>query len=227
MKTTIRIVTLSLALGLAGFLVTAWGAESVMDLISQGEAIMAKVKSAKAGVDDVMQKNDALKAQGPQLQAESTKLQADIAAFKQSSASLNQKIADYNAKCKSPKTDEIFKECKAENAELKQDSENLQTQPAALNAREKSLNASAAAYNQQVQALPGLLKTAQDNYTNALKNQYAWLDRARDQVAQPAFQPYAKKYNCPNVMKPAKTQQEADTMTDQILACLKRVVNSG
>ena len=227
MKTTLRIVTLSLALGLAGALATAWGAESVMDLISQGESAMTKVKSAKAAVDAVMQKNDALKAQGPQLQAESTKLQADIAAFKQLSANLSQKISDYNTKCKSPKTDEIFKECKAENAELKQDSESLQTQPAALNAREKSLNASATAYNQQVKALPNDLKTAQDNYTDAVKYQYAWLDKARDQVAQPAFKPYAKKYNCPNVMKPAKTQDDADTMSEQILACLKRVVNSG
>ncbi|MDE2140535.1 MAG: hypothetical protein KGJ17_08560 [Gammaproteobacteria bacterium] len=226
MKTTLRIVTLSLALGLAGALATAWGAESVMDLISQGESAMAKVKTAKATLEGITQKNVALQSEGTQIQAENTKLQADIAAFKQLSANLNQKIADYNTKCKSPKTDEIFKECKAENAKLKQDSESLQTQPAALNAREKAFIAKATAYNQQVKALPNDLKTAESDYRIALSYQYAWLDKARDQVAQPAFKPYAKKYNCPNVMKPAKTQDEADTMSDQIIACLKRVVNS-
>ncbi|MGH8311707.1 MAG: hypothetical protein ACRESQ_03845 [Gammaproteobacteria bacterium] len=227
MKTTVRIVTLSLALGLAGALATAWGAESVMDLISQGESASTKVKTAKAALEGISQKNTALQAEGTQIQAENTKLQADIAAFKQLSANLNQKIADYNTKCKSPKTDAQFKECKAENAELKQDSDNLQTQPAALNAREKEFIAKATAYNQQIKALPGELTTAESNYRTALSYQYAWLDKARDQVAQPAFQPYAKKFKCPNVMKPSKTQDEADSMSDQILACLKRVVSSG
>ena len=226
MKTTIRTVTLFLALGLAGALATAWGAESVMDLISQGESVMAKVASAKAAVNDIMQKNTALKAQGPQLQAQASKLQADIAAYHQASANLNQKIDAYNTQCKHPKTDEQYKTCKAQNAELKQESDNLSGQPASLNARENALNAAAKTFNQQAKALPDQVKAAENAYDNALKYQYDWLDRARDQVASPAFQPYAKKYHCPNVMKPAKTQEQANTMSDQILACLKRVVNS-
>ena len=47
MKTTVRIVTLSLALGLAGALTAAWGAESIINLITQGEAAVATVKSSK------------------------------------------------------------------------------------------------------------------------------------------------------------------------------------
>lgn len=226
MKTTLRIVTLSLVLGLASTLATAWGAESVMDLISQGESNITNVKAAKATLDDLTQKNTTLKDQGTQIQAENTKLQADIAAFKQISATFNQKVSDYNAQCSKPKTDDQFKACKAENAELKQESDSLRTQPGALNAREKDFISHATAYNQQVKDLPNQLKVAEDKYRNALSFQYAWLDKARDQVAAPAFQPYAKKYSCPNVMKPAKTQEEADTMTSQILACLKRVVNS-
>ncbi|MBU6421915.1 MAG: hypothetical protein KGQ62_07505 [Gammaproteobacteria bacterium] len=226
MKTTVRIVTLSLALGLAGALASAWGAESVIDLISQGQSALANVKNAQAALQDLTQKNTALQTQGTQIQAENTKLQADIAAFKELSSTFNQKVSDYNAQCKSPKTDAQFKECKAQNTELQQQSESLKTQPAALNAREKTFIVAATAYNQQVKSLPDQMKAAEEKYRVALSYQYAWLDKARDQVAQPAFQPYAKKYNCPNVMKPSKTQDAADAMSDQIIACLKRVVNS-
>lgn len=227
MKTTLRIVTLSLALGLAGALATAWGAESVMDLISQGESAMAKVKTAKTTLEVITQKNTALQAEGTQIQAENTKLQADIAAFKQQVADYNQKATAYKQQCSSAKTDDQVKACNAQHTALQQESDDLKNKPATLNTREKDFIAKATAYNQQVKALPNDLKTAESNYRTALSYQYAWLDKARDQVAQPAFKPYAKKFNCPNVMKPAKTQDEADTMSDQIIACLKRVVNSG
>jgi len=226
MKTTLRIVTLSLMLGLASVLTTAWGAESVMDLISQGESNIANVKAAKAALDDITQKNTALQSQGTQIQAENTKLQADIAAFKQQVADYNQKATDYKQQCSSVKSNDQVKACNAEHSALQQESDDLKNKPATLNAREKAFIAQATTYNQQVKELPNQLKTAEDKYRNAVSFQYAWLDKARDQVASPAFQPYAKKYHCPSVMKPAKTQEEADSMTDQILACLKRVVNS-
>ena len=226
MKTTIRIVTLSLALGLAGTLAVAWGAESVMDLISQGESVMANVKSSKAAVDSVTQQNTTLKSQGTEIQVENTKLQGDIAAFKQQVADYNQKASAYKQQCSTAKTDDQVKACNTQHAALEQISNDLKDKPAQLNAREKAFIAKATAYNQQVKDLPNQLKTAEDNYTMALRRQYDWLDKARDQVASPAFQPYAKKYHCPNVMKPAVTQDQANTMSDQILACLKRVVNS-
>lgn len=226
MKISIRIVTLSLALGLTGALASAWGAESVMDLISHGESIMANVKSTKAALDNLAQKNTALVAQHTQLQAENTKLQADIDAFKQAMATYNQKLSDYNSQCKSPTSEEQYKTCKTENSNLQRESESIRSQSATLTAHQKTYLAAATANYQQGKSLPDEFKTADTNYRNAVSYQYAWLDKARDQVASPAFQPYAKKYNCPNVMKPAKTLDQANIMSDQILACFKRVVNS-
>lgn len=227
MKTTLRIVTLSLVLGLAGAVVTAWGAESVMDLISQGEAAMAKVKSSKTALDELTQKNTALVAEGNEIRTTQTQLQADIAAYSKVNGDIAAKTAAYKAKCNNKQlTPDEYKACAAQLSEINASIASANTEPAKLKARQQAFIARATAFNQQAQELPNQVKAADATYRTALSYEYAWLDRARDQVATPAFQPYAKKYKCPNVMKPAKTQEEADTMSEQILACLKRVVNS-
>lgn len=226
MKTTVRIVTLSLALGLAGAMTAAWGAQSVVELISSGESAIGATKTAKAALDAAVQKNAALSAQGNAIRAEEQKLQADIAALKQAADDYNQKATDYKTQCAKPKTDDQFNACKAENAQLKATADQLRTQPAALNKRQNTFISEATAYNQQVKDAPNMVKDADTKYRNAISMQYVWLDKARDMVASPSFQPYAKKAGCPNVAKPAKSQEAATIMSDEVLSCLRKVAGT-
>ena len=59
-----------------------------------------------------------------------------------------------------------------------------------------------------------------------LAGQEQWLDQARNLAASPAFQPYAKKGGCPDVMKPPKSFEAIMSMSDSILTCLKKVAGT-
>ncbi|MGH8413500.1 MAG: hypothetical protein ACRESX_02080 [Gammaproteobacteria bacterium] len=225
MKTTVRIVTLALALGLAGALTAAWGAQSVVELIKQGESVIGAVNSAKVDRDALLQKNSSLAAEGKQIVAEQQQLQADIAAFQKASDEFNKKATDYQSKCKKPPTTDAFNACKAEHAQLIDESTNLKTEPAKLNKRESDLNTKAVKYNQETQVIPKQVRAADDKYRNTLPALENWNTAARTMVASAAFQPYAKKAGCPNVMKPPKTVDAEITMSNEILACLKKVAS--
>ncbi|HVC27960.1 MAG TPA: hypothetical protein VNF48_00245 [Gammaproteobacteria bacterium] len=226
MKTTVRIIALASIFTLAGVLTTAWGAESVTSLISQGEAVMAKTNSTKTTLDAAVKNNDSLVAEGKSIQAEQQQLQADIDALKKASADFNQKASDYEAACAKPKSTDQYNACKTQNVGLKQQSNQLKTEPAQLNKRQNDFIARATKYNQEVKAAPKEVSTADTGFRNALINQYQWLDKARVLVASPAFVPYAKKAGCPDVKNPAKTTESAMKMSDEILTCLKKVAGS-
>jgi chromosome segregation ATPase len=226
MKTTVRIFMLATILALAGALATAWGAESVASLITQGEAATDKTNSAKAALDAAVKKNDALVAEGKSITAEQQQMQADIDALKKASADFNQKASDYDAACAKPKSTDQYNACKAQNAQLKQLSDQLKAEPAQLNKRQNDWVARATKYNQDVKAAPKEVSAADTAFRNALINQYQWLDKARVLVASPAFGPYAKKAGCPDVKNPAKTTESAMKMSSEILTCLKKVAGS-
>ncbi|HVC28574.1 MAG TPA: hypothetical protein VNF48_03410 [Gammaproteobacteria bacterium] len=226
MKTTVRIIALVSLFTLAGVLTAAWGAESVAELISKGEAVTEKTNTSKAALDSAVKNNDSLVAEGKSIQAEQQKLQADIDALKKASADFNQKASDYEAACAKPKTTDQFNACKAQNAELKQTSDQLKTEPAQLNKRQNDFIARATKYNQEVKTAPKAVSAADTAFRSALINQYNWLDKARVLVASPAFAPYAKKAGCPDVKNPAKTTESAMKMSDEILTCLKKVAGS-
>ncbi|HVA55821.1 MAG TPA: hypothetical protein VNI53_08540 [Gammaproteobacteria bacterium] len=226
MKTTVRIIALASLFTLAGVLTTAWGAESVTSLISQGEAVIAKTNTTKAALDAAVKNNDALVTEGKQIQADQQQLKTDIDALKKASADFNQKASNYEAACAKPKSTDQYNACKAQNAELKQQSDQLKTEPAQLNKRQNDFIARATKYNQEVNTAPKEVSAADTAFRNALINQYTWLDKARVLVASPAFVPYAKKAGCPDVKNPAKTTESAMKMSDEIITCLKKVAGS-
>ena len=73
-----RLLVLLLALGMTA----AWGAESVMSLISNGEAVQKEVLDNKAAYDGANQRKKDLDTEGRQLVADQAKLGQDIAAHK-------------------------------------------------------------------------------------------------------------------------------------------------
>jgi uncharacterized protein YlxW (UPF0749 family) len=227
MKTTIRIIALASVFTLAGALVPAWSAESVTDLISQGEAVEAKTNTTKAALDQAVKNNDALVAEGKQIQAEQQQLKAAIDNYKKQNDSLKQQTADYKSKCDNKQlTPDQYKACKEQLAQINANINAVNAQPAILNKQQNDFLARANKYNQEVKSAPKQVSADDTAFRNALINQYQWLDKARVLVASPAFAPYAKKADCPDVKNPAKTTETAMKMSDEILTCLKKVAGS-
>ncbi|MGH8372162.1 MAG: hypothetical protein ACRETO_05465, partial [Gammaproteobacteria bacterium] len=121
MNSKFRIASLALGLGLAGIVTVAWGAESVINLISEGESVVANVRTTKNAQENATHTNKELAAQGPQLVADQKKLQDDIAAYQKQVDAVNAQKADYTAKCqnkdKNLKPDE-FKACNAQREKI-------------------------------------------------------------------------------------------------------------
>lgn len=226
MKTTVRIMTLALIFGLAGMLTAAWGAESVVNLITHGEALIVRIKSHKAAFDTALQNNNALVPEGQQLRVDMQQLQADIAAYQKQNDDIKQQTADYKSKCNSKQLSaDQFTACKAQLAQINAAIDAVNSQPAKLKKRQKDIMDRATKYNQEVQTAPKLANAEQTAYHNAQLDLAPWLQKARIMVASPAFQPYAKKAGCPNVMKTLKTYEEDMTMSEEIVACLKKVAS--
>ncbi|HEX7965567.1 MAG TPA: hypothetical protein VF651_07595 [Gammaproteobacteria bacterium] len=217
-----------ITLALAGAMTAAWGAESVMNLISSGEAVQKEVVDNKAKMDAAQQKNKDLAGQGKAIQSDKAKILADLDAWNKQNDSVKQRVADYQTKCGPDKklNQDEFKACTAEKDQLNVDIAKVNSDVAEINKRNESLNARIPAYNDAIQKSPEEIKAAFADYNASLKKEAAWLDQARGQMSSDAFKSYGKKAGCPDVSKPAKTAEVMIKMTDDVIACLKKVSNS-
>ncbi|HSN17213.1 MAG TPA: hypothetical protein VLV87_03305 [Gammaproteobacteria bacterium] len=222
-----RISVIALGLALSA-VTTAWGAESVMNLISSGEAVNKEVTDTKAAYDAISQKNKDLIAEGKQLNVDQEKLKQDIAAYQSDSAKVQQSTADYKSRCGGGKqlTQDEYKACNASLTQINADVARVNGEFPALKQREDQLNSKIAAHNQDGQGIDKKINDAYQTWNSALKKQGSWLDQARSQLTSDAFKPYAQKAGCPDTTKPAKTADAQIKMSDQVVACLKKVSNS-
>ena len=221
----IPLITLALTLGAAS---AAWGAESVMNLISSGEAVQKEVMDTKARTEAAEKRNKDLVQQSKDLNAMSSKLTADIAAWKKDQDSLAQRKADYTTRCgaKGLNNDQI-KACQAEAAQLNDEINKNTAANADLQKRNDEYNKKAQAYNETVKSDPNAdVKSAYDAFNAATKKEGAWLDAAREQMSSEGFKSYGAKAGCPDVNKTPKTTDAMIKMTDDVIACLKKVSNS-
>ena len=97
----IPLITLALTLSAAS---AAWGAESVMNLISSGEAVQKEVIDTKAKTESAEKKNKDLAQEGKDLNAAQVKLNSDIEALNKDAESITQRRADFATQCPSGKT---------------------------------------------------------------------------------------------------------------------------
>src|SRR5215469_4287536 len=95
----LRISLISLVLGLALGSTTAWAAESVMTLISTGEALQKEVLDNKAKAESTDKANHDLAAEGKELAAANSQLNADINSMTNDANSVKQRTADYQNRC--------------------------------------------------------------------------------------------------------------------------------
>ncbi|HET7649860.1 MAG TPA: hypothetical protein VFL15_04070 [Gammaproteobacteria bacterium] len=228
MSSKIRIASLALGLGLIGAVTAVWGAESVINLISQGETIVAKVKSTKAAQEALTKKNNDMATEGPKLNAESKQLQADVAAYQKQADEVKAQTADYKAKCEGKTLNQQeYKACKAQLDTINQMINQVNAQPPKLNQRSKDLQTRAAAYNGAIKEIQEQGPKVNRDYSLALTDEEQWIDRVRTFLLSPAVQPYAKKAGCPDVEKPAKNIEGVNKMSIQALACLKKIAGTG
>src|SRR5579859_2544667 len=224
---SMRISLISLAM-LTGAMSAAWGAESVMNLISTGEAIQKEVADTRAKAEATDKANKELAAQGKELSAATNELNAEIAALNKDADGITQRRTDYQSRCSPDKhlTPDAFNACKADVAQLNQDIAKNRAQNGELKKRQDELFAKTAKYNEAIKTNPAEQKAAYDAFNAATKKEGAWLDQARDQISSDAFKPYAQKAGCPDVNKPSKTTDAMIKMADDVIACLKKVSNS-
>ena len=223
---SMRISVIVLGLGLAS--ATAWGAESVMNLISAGEAVNKEVNDTKAAYDAVQQKNKDLLGEEKELGAAEQKIQTDIQAYQSDSQKVQQSTTDYKARCGGGKqlTPDEYKACNADLTQINADVARVNGEFPTLKQREDQLNAKIAAHNEAGQGIDKKINDAYQTWNSSLKKQGSWLDQARSQLTSDAFKPYAAKAGCPDTTKPAKTADAQVKMATDVVACLKKVSNS-
>ena len=223
---SMRIPLITLALTVSA-VSAAWGAESVMNLISTGEAIQKEVQDTKAKAEATDKTNKELASEGKELSAANNQLNADIASFKKDGDSITQRRADFQAHCQGKQvTADEAKACKAQADQINADIAKNNAQSGELKKRQDDLFAKIAKYNQAIKTNPSDQKSAYDAFNAAAKKEGAWLDQARDQLTSEGFKAYGQKAGCPDVNKPSKTTEAMMKMTDEVIACLKKVSNS-
>jgi hypothetical protein len=221
----IRISTISLLLGLAGaFTAAAWGAESVMSLISTGEAVQSEVQSSKSSLDDLLKQQKEEAATGKNLQAEQQQLNQAIQDFQKEKDGVNQQNTDYKAKCLGKQlNNDDYKACKAMSDSINAAIVKINNEAATLQKRANDSKGRVDTFNTVIKTLPQSITAANTNYKNAFNKEQSWLYNARTLVASQDFQPYAKKAGCPDAQKTPKNEDQVLKMSSDILACLKRV----
>ncbi|HEY1772395.1 MAG TPA: hypothetical protein VGH91_04300 [Gammaproteobacteria bacterium] len=214
-----------ITLALAGTVTAAWGAESVMNLISSGETVQKQEHETKTSYDDVQAKKVAMIAEAKQFGVDQNKLAADVAQYQKDSAAVKQSTTDFNNRCGADKklNQDEYKACTADQQQINADVARVNAEFPALNKRKEALDARIAEYNKGAGGIDAKVNEAYKSWDSALKQEGSWLDQARSLLVSDAFKSYGQKAGCPAVGKPASTPEAADKMTSDILTCLKKV----
>lgn len=214
-----------IALGLAAITTAAWSAESVMYLVTSGEAVQKEVQDTKAASDAAVKRDQELAAEGNDLDAQSAQLLKENDAFNKENADINQRIGDYNSRCSTSKllNQDQIKACKAEGDQLNADVAKVNADKDALNKHIADVNARIPKHNEEAKNSGNQVKATADAYVTALKNEGAWLDQARNLMVTNAFKSLGQKAGCPDVNDPAKTADTMAKMADDVIICLKKI----
>lgn len=222
---SMRISVITLALGLAAGASTAWGAQSVMALISGGEAIMKEVTDSKADYDGAVQKQKDLVAEAKELNAQNDQLTKDMADYKTNQASIQSREADYQKSCGPDQklTQDQYTACQQTVQSINGDIAKNSATVKSINSRVTELKAKSDAHNEAIKTAQPNVTSTYASWTASLKKQTAWLDQTRDMILSQDFKSYAQKAGCPDVNKPVKTPEAQMKMSSDVIACLKKV----
>lgn len=222
---SMRVSVITLALGLAAGATTAWGAQSVMSLISGGEAIMKEVTDSKAAYDAAVTKQKDLVVEAKTLNDQNAELTKDSADYKSGQASIQQREADYQKSCGPDQklTQDQYTACQSSVQSINADIAKNSALAKSINSRLTDLKAKSDAHNAAIKTADPDVTSTYSTWTAALKKQTAWLDQTRDMILSADFKSYAQKAGCPDVNKPVKTADAQMKMSGDVIACLKKV----
>lgn len=217
----LRTLALLLALGMTA----AWGAESVMSLISNGEAVQKEVLDNKSAYEGAQQRRKDLDTEGKQLVADQNKLGQDIANHKTDEDNLNASIADYKKNCSPDKklSQDQYTACATQQSQINAEVARVNGELTPMQARNDSLKEKIAKHNDETKGIDQKVQDAFTSYNASLKKEAAWLDQARTRLSDPSFTSYGKKAGCPDVSKPTKTPEAMIKMSQDVIDCLKKV----
>ncbi len=216
-----RSVALFLALGMSA----AWGAESVMTLISNGEAVQKEVLDNKAAYEGANQRKKDLDVEGRQLIADHDKLAQDIVTHKQDEDKVNASIADYKKNCSPDKklTQDQYTACATQQTQINAEVARVNGELGPMNVRKTTIEDNIAKHNDEIKGIDQKVADAWSAYKASLQKEAAWLDQARTRLSDPSFTSYGKKAGCPDVSKPTKTPEAMIKMSADVIDCLNKV----
>src|SRR5262249_31798999 len=138
---------------------------------------------------------------------------------------IRKRSSEFQNRCSPEKKleQEQLKACKKDADELNTDIAKVNSDNAELNKRNDALNARIPGYNQEAQKAPAEQDAAYAAYHASTQKERGWLDSARNQLSTEAFKAYSDKAGCPDMTQPPQTTDAMIKMTNDIIACLKKV----
>ncbi len=227
MNKSLKYSLIGAAIGVASLAAfSAWGAESVYTLISNGEHIVSQMKQARAQHQQLKQKSKELSAMMQSIKQTQPKLNQAVQKHNAASKQLQSDMAAYKKNCSGKNLPpDKYKQCQAQQKKLNAQINQVNAETKSLQAKQQALKAKIAKYNSESQALNAAAPQNSDALQSAFAAEEAWLDKARDLVGSPAFAPYRKSAGCPEVKNPPKTASEMQHMAGELLSCLRNLAH--
>lgn len=218
----------ALATTLAASAGSAWAAESVSQLINEGVPIIAAAKQAEAAQNDIKQRNMQLAAESEQLKTDQATLKTQVTAFQDQQNKVNDLVSAYKKTC-AGKTlpEDKYKTCKEQETTITEAASSVNAAQAPIVKQQDSFNARVTAFQASLQQLKADAPKAASDYEVALNNEQNWLNRTRNFLLTPAVRRLANKARCADFRTAPQGVSGLNQMSDDALACLKKIKAGG
>lgn len=212
----------------AGAAGSTWAAESVSQLIKQGESVVAAAHQAEAAQNDIKQRNAQLEAESAQLKSDQDTLKVAVSTFQDRQNRVNDLMASYKTNC-AGKTlpEDKYKVCKEQETTILAAASSVNAAQVPLVKQQDDFNARVTAFQAKLKQLKTDAPTAAANYEIALNNEQDWLNGARMFLLTPAVRRLAGKAHCGDFRTAPKGIAGLNQMSAAALECLKKIKSGG
>lgn len=204
-----------------------WAAESVSQLISEGESAVTAAQQAASAQADIKQRNATLATESEQLKTDQTALKTEVSAFQDRQSKVNGMVADYKKDC-SGKTlpENKYKACKEQETTIMSAASSVNAAQAGVVKSQDAFNARVTSFQAKLKQLKEDAPNAAANYEVALNTEQNWLNRARNMLLTPSVQRLAKKAACADFRTAPNGVDGLNQMSANALECLKKINTS-
>lgn len=212
----------------AGTAGSAWAAESVSQLIKEGESVVTTARQAETAQNNVKQSNEQLVTESAQLKNEQDTLKVAVTAFQDRQDKVNGLMNAYKTNC-AGKTlpEDKYKVCKDQETTILAAASSVNAAQVPLVKRQDEFNARVTMFQVKLKQLKADAPQVAANYEIALNNEQNWLNRARNFLLTPAVRRLADKARCADFRTTPKGIDALNQMSAAALVCLKRIKSGG